>query len=333
METKNEETLETQEEIGYNQEEQTEEQVSEEQETADYDKVFFGTEDEPEAEPDDEEEPEEGSEPEGNQEEGSEETPSEQDQDMVTLKWRGKEIQVTKQEAINMAQQNFDITHKYQEVAKMRKSAETELELLKKIKEGDKEALAQLSKQSGIDPVDLLDIDMDGIEQGTPDQVEPFVSPEVSVMMDEVAKDDTLYNELREIERVLPESVVSKMAKDPQAFYAIVNEVKSGDANKVMPHVQAQLSQLSDLDRSVVMNDSDAFASFYINVKDSLIRRSNPAQQPEVKRATPGTRVNPAKVSVNKSNTTQRRGEGSKTDAMSSDEAYNKILERLNSQA
>lgn len=326
MEQENKETLESKEEIEYNEPEQTEEQTDEAKEKAEYDSVFFGNEsEEKEVEPE-EEEPEEVS------EEGEPETPEEtpqpeQDQNMVTLKWRGKEIQVTQQEAINMAQQNFDITHKYQEVAKMRKETESDLDLLKRVKEGDKEALAKLSKQSGIDPIDLLDVDMDDIEQGTPDQVEPFVSPQVSVMMDEVAKDDALYNELREIEQVLPEAVVTKMAKDPEAFYAIVNEVRSGDASIVLPHVQAKLSQLNDLDRSIVMNDSDAFASFYINVKDSIVNKERkPEPNKDIRRANP---VNPAKVSVQKSNT-QKRGLATKQDSMSSDDAYQKILERLN---
>ncbi len=317
------------------------EQTEEERE-AEYDKAFYGeVDDEPEVdeesveedEPDtdgaaedelpesegdaeDDESTEEEGEPKGDPEAG----------ELVTLKWRGKEIQVTQAEAIAMAQQNFDVTHKYQEVAKMRKSIESEMGLIERVKAGDKDALAQLAKQGNIDPVDLLDIDMDAIEQGSSDQEEPFVSPEVDVLMKEVAKDETLFDALSDIEKTLPSSVVDKMAKDPETFYTIVNEVRSGDAEIVMPQVQARLSTLDSVDRAVVMSSSDAFANFYMNVKQSMID----AQQPiETTPTAPAKRVKPTGVSVQKSKQTTRSTSG-KLDSFQSDAAYEKILERLN---
>jgi len=317
------------------------EQTEEERE-AEYDKAFYGEVDdepevdeesveedepdtdgaaedelpEPEGDAEDDESTEEEGEPEGDPEAG----------ELVTLKWRGKEIQVTQAEAIAMAQQNFDVTHKYQEVAKMRKSIESEMGLIERVKAGDKDALAQLAKQGNIDPVDLLDIDMDAIEQGSSDQEEPFVSPEVDVLMKEVAKDETLFDALSDIEKTLPSSVVDKMAKDPEAFYTIVNEVRSGDAEIVMPQVQARLSTLDSVDRAVVMGSSDAFANFYMNVKQSMID----AQQPiETTPTAPAKRVKPTGVSVQKSKQTTRSTSG-KLDSFQSDAAYEKILERLN---
>ena len=317
------------------------EQTEEERE-AEYDKAFYGEVDdepevneesveedepdtdgaaedelpEPEGDAEDDESTEEEGEPKGDPEAG----------ELVTLKWRGKEIKVTQAEAIAMAQQNFDVTHKYQEVAKMRKSIESEMGLIERVKAGDKEALAQLAKQGNIDPVDLLDIDMDAIEQGSSDQEEPFVSPEVDVLMKEVAKDETLFDALSDIEKTLPSSVVDKMAKDPEAFYTIVNEVRSGDAEIVMPQVQARLSTLDSVDRAVVMGSSDAFANFYMNVKQSMID----AQQPiETTPTAPAKRVKPTGVSVQKSKQTTRSTSG-KLDSFQSDAAYEKILERLN---
>ncbi len=314
------------------------EQTEEERE-AEYDKAFYGEEedgavDEESTEEDvpDTDEPTEDDlpEPEGDVEdvEDSEEAgePEEEPEKLVTLKWRGKEIQVTQAEAIAMAQQNFDVTHKYQEVAKMRKSVESEMELIERVKSGDKAALAQLAKQGDIDPVDLLDVDMDAIEQGTADTAEPFVSPEVDVLMKEVAKDEHLFDALSDIEKTLPTSVVDKMAKDPETFYTIVNEVRSGDADIVMPQVQARLSTLDSVDRAVVMSNSDAFANFYMNVKQSMID----AQQPiETTQTVPAKRVKPTGVSVQKSKQTNRSTSG-KLDSFQSDEAYEKILERLN---
>ncbi len=323
--------------------EEIEEQQSEETaEVEEYNKVFFGEDDEGEGEEESTEEEsadngqgddDELSESQGDAEvveDDSKEGESEPEQ-LITLKWRGKEIQVTQQEAINMAQQNFDVTHKYQEVANMRKSAEADLELLELVKQGDKEALARLAKSGSIDPIDLLDIDMDSIEQGTQDPDVPFVSPEVEALMTEVAKDANLYNELADLEKSLPAPVVQTMAKDLNTFYTVINEVKSGDAGVVMPHVQARLAQLDDVDRSLVMNNADAFANLYVNVKQELMNQVQTQGDNSQPNKPTRSKVNPAEVSIRKSNTS-KRSQPTKGDSMNSDSAYEKILERLNRQ-
>lgn len=341
----NNKEIENPEDLGYNNEEEetleTEEQPDE-RETSEYDKVFFADADsnpEEEEKADEAEEPAEDPEVEEEAEENAEEeaTPEEEAPKMKTLKWNKQEIQVTEDEVMNMAQQNFDITQKYQEVAKLKKQALADIELIDKVKAGDKDALARLLREGEIDPVDMLDYDMEDAEQGTPKQEEPFMSPEVEGMLAEVAKDETLLNDLSEVEKMLPENVVSRMAKDPETFYAIVNEVRSGDANIVMPHVQKNLAQLDDLDRSVVLNDTDAFASFYLNVKNGLIadfqQQQNPeGQQPE-RSAPPQQRDRQQmnKVSINKTRSQKRNNTG-QLDSMSSDKTYNEILDRLSRQ-
>jgi len=50
--------------------------------------------------------------------------------ELITLKWRGQEIKASQQEVIAMAQQNFDATHKYQEVANLKKSHQKDMDLL-----------------------------------------------------------------------------------------------------------------------------------------------------------------------------------------------------------
>jgi len=319
--------------------EQTEEdQAQAEQE--EYDKVFYGEDNEAnddvseevEAElpkDDDEEATEEVEEVEEPQEEAptedeTEEIPQvEEAKEMVTLKWRGKEIQVTQQEAVNMAQQNFDITHKYQEVANLRKTTKADLDLLEKAKKGDKQALAQIIQTAEVDPIDLVDVD---IEQGpSQPKEEPFLSPQVAEMMEEVSQDEQLFQRLQSVERELPEAVINVMAKNPETFYAIVNEVKSGDAEIVLPQMQVQLAQLPTMERNLVSNNPDAFASFYSNVKNSMIEqaRQQKAPPPEKK-----PQVNHEEVAVRKSGRTKPRGE-IKTDSFSSDEAYEAILKRL----
>ena len=327
---------------------------TDEEELQEYDEVFYGDDNEspePEEEPTKEEQPEEEPETDADTEEqpaedepGSEEDAEEQseeqaeeqseeepEEELITLKWRGQEIKATQQEVINMAQRNFDSTHKYQEAAKLRKQYESEIELIEKIKKGDKNALAQLAAQAEIDPIDLIDLIDEDIEQGQPDQAEPFVSKEVEKMMEEVAEDTALYDELRDIEEILPEAVVSTMAKDPNTFYSIVAEVKSGDAKIVLPRVQTALAQLDNIDRSMVMNNPENYATFYMNIKNDMIAQSQPKQETPKQETPPAKKANYAETAVRKSGNRQRRGT-EEVDSFTSDEAYEAILQRLNSQ-
>lgn len=321
--------------------EQSEEEVQQTEaeiaEQAEYDKVYYGDDEAAEEEVKEEEEPEpkeeepevetEGEEQTEEDPEGEEEEPEEEPKD-VKLLWRGKEIFVTKSESIAMAQQGFDATHKYQEVADLRKRTQSDLDLIERARKGDKKAIAQIIKEGEVDPVDLLDMDdyEEDTEQGALNQDEPFVSPQVANMLEEVSRDEQLYNNLRETEKDLPQVVIDKMAKDPETFYAIVNEVRSGDANIVMPEVHKEISKLNGLDRSVVMGDIDAFATLYTNVKNSMIQASQ-KQVPESK-PTQKQKRNPNELSIKKSGGTQRKS-AKEADPFSDDKAYQAVLARL----
>lgn len=287
-------------------------------------------EDQPEDETEDDEEDVAEEESGGEEDEDSEDdqpevTPGEEEGDLWTLKWRGQEIKATKEEVINMAQRNFDATHKYQEAAKLRKQTEKELELLEKVRKGDKEALARLAREANVDPIDLIDVEVGDLEQGEDQQSEPFVSPEVDVLMQEVAQDTELFGKLQNVETALPEPVINAMAKDPETFYAVISEVKSGDAEIVLPHVQKALAQMDNVDRTVVTSNPDAYAQFYMNVKQGLIQAAQPKEEtpaPEKK--------NYADTAVRRSGSRSKKSRKPvEENAFESDEAYQKILDRL----
>jgi len=259
-------------------------------------------------------------------EEKVEEQP-EVDSDTTTLKWNGQEVKVSKEELINMAQQGFDSTYKYQQIAKSKKEHQAELDLLEKVRGGDKEALAQLSKQSGIDPLDIIDIEVPDIEQGSQNQAEPFVSNEVSELIREVEKDEALYTRMQDIEHHLPSSVVGVMAKDAQTFYSIVNEVRTGDADIVLPQVTAKLATLPDIDRALVTNNPDQFAQFYMGVKQSMIAEHN-AKQTKPK-PIEKVKVNPAEVGIKRSGKDTTAGKDMGVDSFNNDKTYEDILNRL----
>jgi len=257
-----------------------------------------------------------------------EEQPKE-DSDMTVLKWNGQEVKVSNEELVNMAQQGFDSTYKYQQIAKSKKEHKADLDLLEKVKSGDKEALAQLSKQAGIDPLDIIDIEVPDIEQGTQNHDEPFVSNEVSELIKEVEKDEALYTRMQDIEHHLPEAVVGVMAKDAQTFYSIVNEVRTGDADIVLPQVTAKLATLPDIDRALVTNNPDQFAQFYMEVKQSMIAEHQAKEtkpKPEVKEK---VKVNPAEVGIKRSGRDTTAGKDVGVDSFNSDSTYQDILDRL----
>ncbi len=333
------ENEELEEELQQSEEEMTPEEQEE------YNKVFFADEDteaepEPEAEPEAEEpEPEaeeipndetpeeepnpEEEEPEDDPE--AKEDPEDPAEELVTLKWRGKEIQATQAEVIAMAQQNFDSTHKWQEASDMKKKNKADFELLDRARKGDKKAISEIIAQGEIDPVDLIDYDPEDDEQGTADQLEPFISPEVSTLLEEVQQDEALFQNLQEIEQDLPQTVIDVMAKDPEIFYTIVSEVQSGDAKLVMPEVQKVIAQMSGIDKSLVNSNPDAYATLYMNVKNQMIQANQPASQKE----TPQKRRVPAnELSVKKSGGQNRRVP-KEVDSFNNDEAYQAILNRL----
>ena len=256
--------------------------------------------------------------------------------EMVTLLWNGKEVSVTKEEERSLAQQGFDYTYKTQQLSKHQKKfdaweqggvEDSEIELWSKARSGDKEALAQLNGIAGIDPLDLLDIEpKEDIEHGDNKPVEPFISPQVNDLMEEVSKNDALYQEMQVVEKHLPEAVVNMMAKDPKAFYDIVNEVKSGDARIVIPKVSAAMATLNDMDKKLVTGNPQEYAKFYLNVKQNLIN----ANQQQARQVQSQPKKNMAEVGIPKPGRT--RSQAVISDAFNSDKEYQKILDRLNEQ-
>lgn len=322
------------------------EEVTEDEEQAAYDKEYAEAmakldeeqpgEEEEEIEPG-EETPGEEEQPEQDSLEPGEEQPGEQapeeEPEMVTITWRGQEVQITKEQEKQLAQQGYDYTYKTQQLAESRKQHQAELELLEKVKKGDKEALAKLAHQAGVDPIDLLDIDLDN-EQGTPapgqnqpGEEEPFVSSQVAELLQEVQKDPELNEKMVQVQDYLPSNVIDAMAKDPETFYTVVNEVRSGDADIVLPQVNAQLASLPELDRSLVLSNPDQFANFYLSVKQSMISANQETQPKQQKRGNP----NRSAAAINRSGN-KRGQEENTTDPYYNDNEFERIKRRLENQ-
>jgi len=245
------------------------------------------------------------------------------------MKWNGQDIQVSKEELISLGQKGFDATYKTQQAAEIKRKYQPDIDLLEKIRGGDKEAFAQLSKQANIDPMDILDIEVGDVEQGRDKPTQPFMSPQVEQLIQEVEKDQELFGKMHQIETVLPRAVIDVMAQDAGTFYSIVDEVRSGDAEIVLPQVTARMATLPELDRSLIMNNPEQFKNFYLSVKQSL-SQAQTKPEPEIKQE-PKEKKNFNEVAVKKSGGNQRSGEPN-LDSFNSDSTYQAILDRLDQQ-
>ena len=128
---------------------------------------------------------------------------------------------------------------------------ESDLEVLKRIKSGDKEALAFLTKNAGVDPYDLLSIENPKVTlQNESDAI--VISPQVKPLMEQIANNSELLAKLQQVEDVLPDAVIRAMAQSPELFYGVVSEVQNGTFYDVMPQLQKRLATMSDLDRAFV---------------------------------------------------------------------------------
>ena len=283
-----------------------------------------------------EEEPQEDSE----EEEASDEAPTEEGK-LVKLKWNGKEIEVSEEEAISLAQRGFDYTFKTQSLNKFKDKFEamekdgitdTDLQILAKVKAGDKEALAYLAKQVGVDTMDLLDITDPKVDVTLRNDASDIViSDTVKPLIEQVSNNPELLNKMQQAERSIPNAVINAMSQDANMFYAVVQEVTDGSFDQVMPQLQARLATMSDMDRTFVSQNPQQFAALYADVKNSLAQKVIPAESVTAPiSAVPKPKPNTAEVGIKKSQSTTREAEVMR-DAFSDDAEYQRILDRVRS--
>ena len=255
-----------------------------------------------------------------------------------TLKYNGKEVEATEEELIALAQKGFDHTFKTQKLADERRELErkfagideSDAEMLRRAKAGDRTALAALTRSFGVDPLEMLDVDAN--EFNHMQQKETVVpSQEVKAMFESIQDNTELIGKLRDAESQLPRNVMEAAVKDANVMRAVITEIDSGDYALVQPHVSKQLAMMSDLDRAMVLNNPEHYQNLYVNVKQGLINQYSKAQaHTEVTKQTK-PKPNLAEVGIQKSGATpSERLAPKQSDAWSDDDAYQKVLNRLN---
>ena len=253
------------------------------------------------------------------------------------VKIDGKEVELdfTDDEIVASIQKSFDYTKKTQVLADYRKTIDkmeslginaNELEMFAKAKQGDKDALAYLTKNSGVDPMDLLDIEPSIALRNDDDYIVP--SQQVQEILHSVSQDTELNAKLKDAEKTIPKAVLKLAAQDPNALYAVIQEVKSGDFERIQPHLQQALMRMTDYERAFVHNSADGYINLYNSVKNGLV--AQPTIQEDRPKPTPQPKPNMAEVGIKRSGATTSRQVLDDVDAFSSDEVYQKMLNQLN---
>lgn len=286
-----------------NDEDETPDEVVEDESTED------STDDKVEAEPTEETEE-------------SKEEPS--DDFAEVLKWKKKEIPVTRDELITLAQKGFDAEKKWQESAKKRPfndiidandlSVEQLQTLADIVKSKNPEALALLAEQSGID---MFDAERKSYQ--------PTVETKNYALDDviaEINEDEDVANQMNDYVSSVPQSVKDTLTSNPDVLRGLNMDMRNGIGQKIMPEVIKQLA----------INPNQDFVELYRGVGTKVFN-SEQQRKEEVKTESKpeATRIDKKKVGVSKKVSAPTKNITDDYDkAWDDDKHFNDVLARMN---
>ena len=200
----------------------------------------------------------------------------------VTLKSKGLETKTNKlSELFTLANAGLDYTKKRQEEAPLRKFGEyaqqqnitmEDLQLLADVKRGDKQAVGELAKRTG---VDIYDIDTDASYK--PSESSHFVeSNEADEIANEIVSTPELFNEVQRNLHVLPRDIQERIVSDASLLSGFRDDIVNGIAQKVIPEVIKRQS----IDTISRTNVGKNFFQYYVEAVEGLT--NNQAKQQEV---------------------------------------------------
>ena len=251
--------------------------------------------------------------------EESEEKPSEEFAEV--LKWKGKEIPVTREELIILGQKGFDSEKKWQEAAVNRPIKELvdkygftveQLEMFGNItSDKNAEALALLAQQNGID---LFEAEHKNYKP----KVEA-VNYELQDVIAEINSNEEIAIQMNDYVSSVPQSVKDTLTSRPDVLRGLNIDMQQGIAQKVMPEVIKQLA----------INPRQDFVQLYRSVGSSMY--SNEVKAEEVKPSKPvATREEKKKVAVSNKNSAPTKSIVDDYDAAWDDnEAFERVKARL----
>lgn len=209
------------------------------------------------------------------------------------LKWKGKEIPVTREELIALGQKGFDSEKKWQEAALNRPIKEIvdkygftveQLEMLGNIvKDKNAEALALLAEQNNID---MFDAEVNNYK--------PVVEQRNYALDDvvkEINENEDIALQMNDYVSSVPQSVKDRLISEPEILRGLNIDMIQGIGQQIMPEVIKQLS----------INPRQDFVRLYQEVGQRVLSKPSDSQDSKPKSVEPTvTREDKKKVAVNK---------------------------------
>lgn len=253
-------------------------------------------------------------------EEAKQEEPSEDFAEV--LKWKGKEIPVTREELIILGQKGFDSEKKWQEAAINRPIKELvdkygftaeQLEMFGNITaDKNAEALALLAQQSGID---LYDAEHKEYKPVVEDR-----NYELDDVIAEINSDETIAVQMNDFVSSVPQNVKDTFTSKPEILRGLNIDMKQGIAQKVMPEVIKQLA----------INPRQDFVQLYREVGTRMYSKSEAEAKEVIPNKPTATREEKKRVAVSNKNSAPKKSITDDYDAAWDDnEAFERVRARL----
>jgi hypothetical protein len=236
------------------------------------------------------------------------------------LKWKGKEIPVTRDELIALGQKGFDAEKKWQEAAINRPIKELvdkygftaeQLEMFGNItKDKNAEALALLAQQN--------DIDLYDAEHKNYKPVVENKNYELDDVVAEINENEEIATQMNDYVSSVPQSIKDKLVSEPAILRGLNYDMKEGIAQKIMPEVIKQLA----------INPNQDFVKLYQDVGTRLLTPSEPEAVQEAPRQPKATREDKQRVAVSKKAPAQEKNIADDYDAAWDDNAHFEAVRR-----
>jgi len=158
----------------------------------------------------------------------------------LTTKYRGTELSFNKEEASELVSKGIDYTQKTQELAQWRRLIEntkdipeSDINALKALKDGNKDALLQLAKEYN---VDLYDLDAEK-EPEVPNYLEQGNQPvqeELQRISQRIEADTNTRPKVEQVLDILPQEFKEQMAVNPKLLEGLYLDVKQGVTDNIL---------------------------------------------------------------------------------------------------
>jgi len=157
----------------------------------------------------------------------------------MRLKAKGTELNLSEEETRELASKGIDYTMKTQELAQWKQRIEdtkdipdSDINAIKALRDGNKDALLQLAKEYN---VDLYDLDAEK-EPEVPNYLEPVNQPnqELANIESRIMADKSTLPKVEQVLESLPNEFIEQMKSQPAMLEGLYADIKSGATDNML---------------------------------------------------------------------------------------------------